>query len=214
MGILYSCNEDIKIWDSNNYDYSGSYVYKIADENGKIKDDISTSAKLEFYNTATDELNELWIWDHGKRFPLKSRVSLNGKADSFKAKTLEFKELTNNLLAIEDIFKYDLDTPPSSATEETVVTASKFRCAILDGKILKGMATSKSGNTVDSIYLQIQFYGADVKFQSYLVPVKERVNPKVDEFKWKLVDVTANNTKDEKLTISGYRYTGFLEDED
>ncbi len=214
--VLLSCNEDIKIWDSNNYEYAGSYLYSITKEDGKVEAKLSSKKKLELYNTASDVKNELWIWDHNKNFPLKSKIALTGNATKFKSKSLNFKDLSNNSLRIEKEYerKGELEVAPTTVGTVKKFTTDRFRCAVVEGKILPKAATSKSGNKCDSIYMKLKFFGADLEFTSYLVPEKERTNPKVEEFAWKLSKVEYNNSKDEVLTISGHRYTGFLEDED
>jgi hypothetical protein len=209
MALVFgACNDDIEIWDSATIDYAGTYVYELQSEDGSaVYRGYSDTRKLEIYNTANDVANEVWMDDHEKLFPLKSKFFLSGDAMSFASVSMEFDNLTNNLPSVEIP-----DDAPVAADVTFVEARDYIRCAIEEGKILTNAATSVGGNQTDSIYFKIRLLSGQVTFKSYSVPVEQRQNPDKEEFAWEYISASYDNTKDEVYIISGHRYTGFPED--
>ncbi|WNH08083.1 lipid-binding protein [Thalassobellus suaedae] len=206
---LNSCDEDIEIWDSNTLDYSGTYFWQLYDEtNTDLYIDYDHAIQLLIYNTSDNKENEVWIEDTDHVFPLKSKFLFDGTATSFKSQTLEFDNLFNNELAIENP-----NTKPTGLNQEVTEDRDYIRSAILDGKILPKAGTTVSGNPVDSLYIKIVLYSGSVKFTSKAVPVELRADPEVEEFDWEYDSATYDNTLDETYVVSGHRKTGFAEDD-
>ena len=206
---LVSCDDtELDDWDSAVLDYSGTYLYQVSEPDGTLVADYDNEQKLEFYNTAADVANELWIDDHDKVFELRSKFFFDGDAGSFKSKSIAFADLTDNEKAI-----VVPDNKPLKLDTLTVVPRDYIRAAIVEGKIIKNGATTLGKNITDSLYLSIVLYSGNVTFKSEEVPVEYRSNPDKEEFKWVLDAVAYDATADESYIISGHRYTGFTEDD-
>ncbi|WP_194766112.1 lipid-binding protein [Tamlana sp. I1] len=204
-----SCDEDLEIWDSNTLDYSGTYFYELYNEDMTTKYvEYSHSNQILIYNTANNNVNELWMEDTANIFPLKSKFFLNGSTDDFSSESLDFSELTNNINAV-----VPPSTKPTGLNQTVNVATDYIRAAVLEGKILKNEATTVSGNPVDSIYTKIVLYSGEVKYTSYEVAEADRVDPDVVEFAWEYDSATYDSTLDEIYVISGHRKTGFAEDD-
>jgi len=194
------------VWDSQALEYSGRYVISLLNEDG-------TSAgvegqEIQLYSTAQNLKSEIWIDDLAGIFPLKSKFSLSGNSNLFKSSSLNFDSLTNNLSSLT------LPTPaPSSAGLSITKDRGYIRSGVIEGKIIPKAATTLGGNVSDSIYMKITLYSGTVTFKSYSVPVKLRADPEVERFAWKYDSVTYDTTLDETYIISGYRFTGFTEDQ-
>ncbi|WP_111708156.1 lipid-binding protein [Lutibacter citreus] len=207
---INSCNEDVEVWDSNTLNYSGTYFWELLSEDGAdtfLSYDYD-GQKILIYNTSDNVENEIWMEDTEHIFPLKSKFSLQGNSESFSSTSTNFDELTNNLLAVELP-----SSTPSASNEELVEDRDYIRNFIVEGKILSDAGTTASGNPVDSLYIKIKLLSGTVKFTSYSVPVNLRADPEVEEFAWEYVGVTYDSTRDESYVISGYRKTGFSEDD-
>jgi hypothetical protein len=91
-------------------------------------------SKIFTYNTATNS-NEIWIDDD-----LESTISGNFLYD-FKVKaTADFNTLTF-----------------SANQAVSVVPGYNIKVNITDGKVLRGVGHSKTGNITDSIYMKVEF---------------------------------------------------------
>lgn len=207
---LTACNDDIEIWDSAVLDYSGSYVVQVQEEDGTVLDDYTDAHKIDIYNTTNDVPNELWISDHGKYLELTSKFFLTGDVSSFTSKSREFDDLTLNSSTVSEDF-----TPKPTAIGETVTKKIwGAKAALVEGKILPKAMTTAAGNVADSIYMKVVFMQGDVTFTSVEVPEAYRADPEVAEFKWTIESSAYDATStDETYVYSGYRYTGFPEDE-
>ncbi|MBN2598298.1 MAG: hypothetical protein JXR82_16085 [Marinifilaceae bacterium] len=212
-GLLFSmssCNDDIEIWDSAVLDYSGSYVVQVQEEDGTVLSDYKDDNKIDIYNTSDDVPNEFWITDYGKYLEITSKFFLTGDASNFASKSLEFDDLPLNISVVIEDF-----TPKPTVAGETVTkNIWGAKTALVEGKILPKAMTTIGGNVADSIYMKIKFMYGDVTFKSVEVPVEYRADPEVAEFKWKIESSAYDAASgDETYVYSGYRYTGFPEDQ-
>ncbi len=207
---LTSCFEELDNWDSETFEYSGRYVFKLMSED--MKDtyvDYDGRYEIQIYNTADNIPNVVWIDDHGDVFPLKSKFELSGNATSFKSVTEDFTKLSNNIYSTDE-----LPTPAPIAAGQTVTEDEKWyiRASVLEGKIIPGAATSIGGNVSDSLYIKIRLYSGTATYESYEIDESLRQDPKVPEFKWRFKSATHDPDLDEVYVIGGYRYTGMPED--
>lgn len=88
---------------------------------------VTPVVKIMTFNTSDPTSNQIWVDDSGT-WPFKSKLDVD----------------YSNLL-----FKAMSSTPNTEEAGETV--------KVIEGKILKGLGVSKSGNKVDSIYLKLEF---------------------------------------------------------
>ena len=88
---------------------------------------ITSFHKISTYNTSDPKSNQVWVDDLGL-WPFKSKMDVDYSSLLFKAMA---------------------STPNTAITNQTI--------KVIEGKVLKGMGVSQSGNTVDSIYLKLEF---------------------------------------------------------
>lgn len=207
--FLTSCQQDVKIWDSETLDYSGRYVIKLMNEDmSKLYYDYDGS-ELRIYNTSENIANMVWMDDVSQLIPLKSKISLNGTSELFKSADLDFNNLDNNINAIGA----DDEDPPTAEGQTIEVDRDYLRAAVLEGKIIPQSVRTKGGNLTDSIYIKVALYSGKAVFNSYLKPEKDWKDPTQPEYGWNLSSLIYDASKDETIVIGGYRYTGFAEDE-
>jgi len=206
---LFSCQEELEIWDSETLEYSGRFIFELRDETGaNTLIGYDDDRQIYFYNTSSNTPNEVWVEDIAHVFPFKVKQRLTGDASAFASTSALFNDLENNLLAIELP-----TTKPTAAGVDEVADRDYIRVAIEEGKILKGAATTAGGNTADSLYMKVRLYSGTVTFTSYTKPQETWANPNVAEYAWEFKSVAYDNTLDEVYVIAGHRYTGFGEDE-
>ncbi|MDD3901759.1 MAG: lipid-binding protein [Dysgonamonadaceae bacterium] len=205
--IFSSCMKELDSWNSETFEYSGRFIYKLMSED--MQDTYAEGSEIQIYNTADNVQNVIWLDDHEDMFPLKSKFQLTGDATSFKSSSDDFATLDNNIYSTED-----LPSPAPTATGQTVTEDEKWyiKATLLEGKIIPGAATSVGGNVSDSLYIKIKLYSGTATYTSYEVPEALRADPKVPEFKWKFTSATHDPDLDEIYVIGGYRYTGMPED--
>lgn len=204
-----SCFEELDNWESETFEYSGRFVFKLMSEDMQDTYVDYDGYEIQIYNTAENVSNVVWMDDHGDIFPLKNKFELTGNASSFKSVTEDFTKLSNNIYSTDD-----LPTPAPTAAGQTITEDEKgyIRASILEGKIIPGAATSIGGNASDSLYVKIKLYSGTATYTSYEVPEALRADPKVPEFKWRFTSATHDPEMDEIYVIGGYRYTGMPED--
>ncbi|MDR2915428.1 MAG: hypothetical protein LBV74_11445 [Tannerella sp.] len=207
-----ACDQDIDIWDSETLDYSGRFLFEFKDAPDKDQG-YSMDKEIQLFNTSNNVANEIWIDDIYHEIPFKSKFFLEGDASSFKSKTTDFNQLTDN----EYSFEFPSDNP-ETADDREEIPQYYLRCYINEGKIIPGGATTIGGNQADSIYIKLTLYNGTVYFKSAFIPEDERTDPSV-AYKWEIDKVTTEldeNDPDMKATktyiLSGHRYTGYPED--
>lgn len=210
---LTSClpeSDDADVWKSQNIDYSGTYLYALLDasDNSELNG-MSSSAALEIYNTASDERNVLWFYDHEKRIEFKVKENLTGSPEDFASVSSAFADLNDNEVVISAL----PDAEPDAAGLSLVEARANVRISIEEGKILKDAATSKGGNVCDSLYIRLKTYGGNVRFVSVEKPEAEWAKPGVPEYKYVFDTVVDyDSSTDAEYILTGHRYTGFDED--
>lgn len=205
--LFTSCEQEVEVWDSETLDYSGRYVIKLMSEDMSEVYSGYNGSELMIYNTSANVANEMWLEDMKQLIPLKSKFFFTGSPAAFQSVNTEFDKLTNNLLAIS--------VPTAAPTVEGQTKEEErnyLRAAVMEGKIIPQVVTTKGGNTADSLFVKVKLYSGIAAFKSQKKPEKEWANPTVPEYKWILSSVSYDAAKDEVLVIGGYRYTGFPED--
>lgn len=94
---------------------------------------------LSTYNTAANNGNEMWIDDHKNTYWYKFKTPIN-----YSSKTFAGANLSSSV--VDD----DISTPNVIETYDVGVN-------VMDGKILKGAATTSGGNKSDSIVFKVEF---------------------------------------------------------
>lgn len=205
--LLSSCSENVENWNPETSEYTGRFVFKVLNEDMTVVTHDYDGAELSIFNTAANLENEIWVEDDDHVENLKSKFFLTGTPSNFSSNSNNFDDLTNNIL--------NTGVPSSSPTaaDQTVsVNRNDVRASLIEGKILKNAAKSIGNNTVDSIYMKVQFHAGILNFKSFEVPVDQRADPDVEEFEWKYDSATENTADNRVIVIAGYRYTGLPED--
>jgi hypothetical protein len=204
-----SCDEELEIWDSSAFEYSGRYVVELqAEDQSETYYDYSYGMEIDLYNTAADVENEIWFEDLHSDIPLKVKLFLDGTAESFGSKSLEFGDLGINADHI------DLpDDEPSDAGLTITEDRSYLRGGVVEGKLLKEAATTIGGNVADSVYVKIVLKSGTATFESFAYPEDQWADPSIPEYFWERVSMDYDATLDETYVISGHRYTGMPEDQ-
>ncbi len=197
---LVSCSEDkLEGWSPKSKDYSGKFVYTQLDKVQNPK-----HGTLFISNTASNKKDEILI---DVENVLKSKFNILGEMSDFKSVSDDFSKLTENMLNLDVKPK----NAPTGANQTVSVDIDNCKVSLIEAKILKGKGTSVGGNKSDSIYLQFKLYKGKFNFESYLKPKNKNTDP--DEFDWKFVSSQdIQGAKLDTLTLGGYRYTGFPED--
>lgn len=202
-----ACSNDIDIWDSETLEYSGRYLFELFSEDMEDKYYyFEDGGEIQIYNTAQNVKNEVWIDDINHIFPFKSKFFFDGDPNSFKSRSSDFTQLTDN-----EYSSFYPDEDPESAEDRYEDVQEYTRCYINEGKIIPAGATTIGGNKADSIYVKITLCSNDVVFKSEFIPEDDRTDPEV-AYRWILESSEYNPEYDETYVISGHAYTGFPED--
>lgn len=215
---LTSCMEEAEVWDSAVLEYAGSYKIELRTEDGAIIADYSSGFEMDIYNTAANKQNEVWIDDHEELFPLKSKFFFTGNPSSFSSQNTDFND---DLPVNEGAIVIPEDKPTEAGQriitpfdDEDEEHYSYTKATILEGKILSMAATTPGGNTSDSIYFKIQLYVGKANLISKTAPEESWTDEEKPEYYWDIESVTNDpNQPSEVYVVSGYRKTGFEEDE-
>lgn len=203
-----ACDQDLDIWDSETLEYSGRFLYELYDENmSKQYVDYSYGYEIRIYNTSDNRMNEIWIDDIYQEIPLKSKFFLDGNASSFKSKSTDFSQLTNNEYALV----FPEGNPESAEDRIENIPQEYIRCYINEGKIIPKGATTIGGNQADSIFIKLTLCSGTASFKSVFIPEENRTDPNI-AYKWEVDVITHDPEKDETYIFSGHRYTGYPED--
>ena len=214
--LFASCQSELDNWYSATFAYDGRYIVSTTCEE---YDDYDTSIEdgLEamIYNSAANKENEVWIEFEVAYEPVKGKFNLTGGFSDFKG-TAEVENITAAY--------YTLDWRTFSPTFRAVSSAGEIvegmqlysRVELLKGSIIPEGATTIGNNTSDGISLEFILHTDYVDFESYLIPEEDWKTPGVPEFQWRVKAgsrVPADDDgMDETWTLSGYRHTGYPED--
>lgn len=157
MLSLFSCKEDIDIWDSQVVDLAGDwYVSYDHSVYGPDAFGVGLTA-IHTFNTAADDGTEMWLTDDAHFWDYKVKVPV------------------------------DLGTLTFGTTDTlvSVVTGYEIKVIVNNGKIIQEAALLPSGVMADSIHYEIWFEDLE----------------------------GATGIASDTLFVSGYRKTGFKEDE-
>lgn len=205
LATFTSCEQDPDNWDSA-IDYSGRYVVRLFDETGNTQYTDYDGSEIHIYNTAANKANEVWIDDYNSLIPIKSKFFLDGTPADFKSIDTSYEDLTYSE------YIGSVSGAPSEAGQVKEVE-SVYKAVLLEGKITPKSFKTKGGNVTDGILMKMQLYYGVTTFESYELPADSWADPNTPEFAWKQVSMERYSDDDEVITIEGYRYTGFDEDE-
>ena len=139
--LLVSCSE-FEAEKTAFADYSGDWYYRILSEDGTTVIRNYSSSRLTSYTSASGK--ELIFDDHEQYFNIRVKFAIQGEAAQFTSGKV-------------DNLKYEINKPSKTATKEAIEEQKAYKeMAITEGRILHGMATSKSGKVkTDSLYLKV-----------------------------------------------------------
>ena len=217
-----ACEEELEIWDSATYEYSGRWHFKAMSENGQILKEYG-SHTIQTYNSADDVSDELWIYDVNNVFAakedsegertgniggIKIKAQLEGDYSNFYSvdNSEEGAGLNASGFPVPGIAPGEADENVPAEDDVNVIPGFFNKGTVLEGKILKGAGTSKSGSQVDSIYLRLKLFAGEIVYNS----VYDAEN---ESYVWDSGEFSYYAQPDSVVIISGTRYTGFEEDE-
>lgn len=186
--VFTSCDtkEEWEQINSKAVDYAGEWYFAVKSGSNIYKD--YDGNKLLTYNTSADLENEIWIDAVGPEFTCKTKVNFTGSIENFVGKA------SANV--------YVLSKPNAIAGDgENAVLKQYDNITITKGKVIKDGAKSKTGITVDSIYMEAT--------ATYYVSNFSSVASGSD-WVWSKVSET---TETRTFVIGGHMVSGFLEDQ-
>ena len=192
--VLYACNEDPDIWDSSTVAFDGNwYVSYDHEEYGEDPFEYGFTP-LYTYNTADNDGQEIWITDDGNFYwDYKVRIPVNQSDVTFgsdqEVNNISIKIITDTIPVADGETDY-LITPDTIKTNDgkadsLIILYRYHQAKLMNGQIIPNSVSLPSGAIADSIYFEIWFED--------------------------LIDAT--EIENDKLIVSGYRQTGFPEDE-
>lgn len=222
---MAGCQQEApQTWMSATAQYDGRYQFGTNAVTIDIEVPLAEQPTLfvELYNTAANLPNQIWI-DAGKIisddygvYPLKAKFDLTGSPAGFSAPAAE-----NTKSAYYVIDNSNNPISPTSPAAVALITADGQerqgyreynRATLVEGKIIKGAATTIGGNTgVDSIYLKFTLHSDFVTCESYIVSQKP---DGTYVYAWRIKDgtTTPDPDTDEEWVLAGHRWTGYAED--
>jgi hypothetical protein len=179
---------------------AGEWFLQLRDESNKV---VIPYSLVTTSNTAANVATELWFVDHSF-FGTQSKLAVDAGALTFS--TTDGENIEYAPADAPD----DYPVVPLGKVE-TVVSSSPQTITIADGKVLKDSFIAPSKAKTDSMYLQITGkYVADTyQASEYKITVVDGVPDTT--VVWKLTGSAIQ--VDGPYTLSGYRRTGFREDE-
>lgn len=221
---LNSCTtQDPSNWYPEAAAYTGQFVVclyydDISDQNLIYGYDDTYDIPIFIYNTAANTDSEVWISDEGEIFPLKIKMAITGPSTEFYTPNRSFDATNDNVEWGGDInggrnpYTGAYYPEPTYEGEVLIVSTDEGRGAIELAKIIPNAATTPGGNIADSIYMKINFYGADLEYISKKTDQDEWADPLVPEYEWAFNKIVAEPAYDWDCVLSGYRWTGYDED--
>lgn len=199
------------------YEYCGEFFYSLhndADGANNSKDALITDINFRLVISSTTEnvLNTILINDYYNASTNKKvkniciKPVVTGTSASFTAAPVI------NIASLPAATAKDL---PTKFTQVYTKASAYGKVEILEGKILKGIATTKGKNKTDSLYIKVKLHVGTIKCTSVIdniyIKTLGGVQVKDTVYKWSAPEFTDDN-KPETYIMSGHRYTGYLED--
>lgn len=147
--LLASCDmkDEYEQINSNAVEYAGDWYYKVSSGDQSTELKAYDSGRMTTFNTAADVENEIWIDDKNGFLSMKFKCVFEGDMASFVAPSSENIRYSDAVrmpdapkgLGMSDTYKQDY---------------SEFE--VVKGMILLNAASSKTGKSVDSLYLHLK----------------------------------------------------------
>lgn len=216
VSALVSCTEEPEIWDSATLEYAGNWQFQLFSADGQDLY-VDYGYALYTYNTAANIPNEIWIDDETALFPMKFKATLDGTSGEFLS------------VRGTNIYGTPVNTPGETDTIETVTMGGDYsEFEVVEGHIIENASLMTSGVYSDSLYMKIKCYLIEVDYTSYIASIDstwdyfladstiltstDSTFAKMDSvYGWESTGDTVEFV--EEYVISGYRYTGYSEDE-
>ena len=202
---------------------------------------IKDGLELLIYNSATNVVDEIIIDTHlalnfeEAPFPVKGKFKVTGNPANFSGvgTTMNLGSADFNtdddgefFIIYDPIYEeyYEPgyffgavgypDGLPDALGEEWDAIQLYTRLSIETGQITSLGATTIGGNKSDAVSLKITMYHDYLVVESYETDPKTWVIPSVPEYGWRIKAGSRTNAdgEEEKWTLTGYRYTGYPED--
>lgn len=128
--VIIACTKDPKIENTSTVEMAGEWWVKYYI--GGVEYPGLGYLKFISFNTSDPNSGQVWV-DDGQVWPLKAKLDVDYGNLTFKS---------------------------MAAAPNVAITSTDESVKVLEGKILKGVGRSLSGNVVDSIYLRVEFSDA------------------------------------------------------
>jgi len=188
---------------------------------------IEEGAELWIYNSAANVEDEIIVDMHvAGNYNIKGKFKVTGDPLNFRG-----TGIVNNLSSASEIGNYEywfLDggeiddwtsiflqyIKPTSEGEEYDFLQLYTRFSLDEAMITPDGATTIGGNKSDAVTVKITAYHDYLVLESYKTPEDTWKDPGKPEYDWRIKAGSRHNAdgEEEKWTLSGYRYTGYPED--
>ena len=219
--LFASCESELDNWYSATFAYDGRYIVATTCEEYS-DDDTSIEDGLEamIYNTAANKENEVWVEFEVAGEAVKGKFNLTGDLSNFKGNAETKNISSNTYYAIVNgrFYAFSPTFMAVTAAGQLIDGVQLYtRVELIKGSIIPKGATTIGENISDSINIEAILHTDYVEFESYLIPEDDWKTPGVPEFQWRVKagsNVPADDDGwDETWTLSGYRHTGYPEDD-
>ncbi len=223
MMLMASCFEESENWYTNTATFDGRYVVaQTCEEYDSDNTVIEDGDELMIYNSASNVENEIIIDCHIAGLPLKGKFNVTGgSADFSAADTVDNIERTAfgsrdcQIISEGSFYAISAIGTPTGLGEEYDGIQYYARLSLTSGKVIPEGANTIGGNVSDSVYLSVIAYSDYFVVESFELPEDEWALPDTPEYDWRIKDGSRSNADgyEEHWGLSGYRYTGFPEDD-
>lgn len=186
---------------------TGTQVQKMAGEWFlQLRDAVDNTLYVDYNmvttsNTAANTADKMWFLDHDHFFGTQNKMTVN-------ITNLTFTADDANILFDGTHTKPAGKPVVSLGTIKTANSAVPSRIKIADGKILQNAARPPSGTQTDSMYMLMTGVYATYEYRAESYTINGTDTTVV----WQLIN-SPGESEDGPYKLSGYRRTGFLEDE-
>lgn len=220
--FMTSCFEEYENWQSATTSYDGRYVVaQTCQEYDGDNTTIEDGDEVMIYNSSASIENEVLVDCHIAGLPLRGKFNVSGSSATFSATevvdNIERSTLGSDTRIIYEGEMYAVSAigSPAGLGEEYDGIQFYSSLSLTEGKIITEGATTIGGNVSDSVYLSVVLYSDYFVVESYELPAEEWALPDTPEYDWRIKEGSRSNADgyEEHWTLSGYRYTGFPEDD-